>query len=583
MSDDAVLVAALERLDVRRVMSDLAYPALLEREVSGLRVVLFDTRGASAVRLDQLRELCRLPVFRRRVSVVLAEDEPSVADHERVVGCDDAELRDLPALVLARRLRGWRLLAEERHDHSLLTRALDASVNGVCIADARRRGFPITYVSNTFERLTGYTAAECVGHSCRFLQHADTSPDGVAVVREALAAGTRATVILSNMRKDGSTFWNELTVLPIRDERGEVESIVGVQHDVSSLITAQTLHRNTEERATFMGSLLDEVEALLTTDAEARITYANRAAEDLLERPLDEILGRDAIELLGLPEAAATAIRRRAPRAVETTYELTSRGTIRPIELVLRASSGEGAAWVVTLRDAAKHASLANERDQARRLVALGTMLSGLAHEIRNPLATMSLLLGELSDSTDVVTSSTATKMRRQLDRVTRLVRETSAFARPHPPHRTVVEARQLAVQAVDTLRSRIAERAVQVEVQRVQGVTFVYVDEKQTVQLLVAVIGNAIEAARHTVSVAVSERDQHIVIAVVDDGPGIDAVDRASVFEPFFTTKASGNGLGLAIARRLAEAQGGVLTVAETSPDGTTFALTLERESGPR
>lgn len=116
----------------------------------------------------------------------------------------------------------------------LLAQAIDQSHDGITIADAREPGFPLIYVNAGFERLTGYTAAELLGKSVRFLQGSDTDQADLALLRDALHQGKSCLVTLRNYRKDGSMFWNELSISEIRNGEGVLTHYVGIQKDVTT-------------------------------------------------------------------------------------------------------------------------------------------------------------------------------------------------------------------------------------------------------------------------------------------------------------------------------------------------------------
>ena len=115
----------------------------------------------------------------------------------------------------------------------LRDRAIRAVVGGIVITDATPPDNPISYVSHGFEHLTGYTGAEAVGRNCRFLQGKETDPATVAEVREAVREGLPCDVELLNYRKDGTPFWNALSLSPVRDEEGRLTNFIGVQTDVT--------------------------------------------------------------------------------------------------------------------------------------------------------------------------------------------------------------------------------------------------------------------------------------------------------------------------------------------------------------
>ena len=115
----------------------------------------------------------------------------------------------------------------------MLERAVESSVNGIVICDAREPDFPIVYVNPAFEQMTGFSLAEAVGRNCRFLRTDDDAQPELGVMREALAKGEDCNVILRNYRKDGTRFWNHLFLSPVRDVQGELTHYVGIQSDLT--------------------------------------------------------------------------------------------------------------------------------------------------------------------------------------------------------------------------------------------------------------------------------------------------------------------------------------------------------------
>ena len=124
----------------------------------------------------------------------------------------------------------------------LLRQAVAASNDGLVIADARLPDMPLVYVNPAFERLTGYRADEVLGKNCRFLQREDTNQDGLDEVRVALKRSASCMVTLRNYRKNGSMFWNELSLAPILERTGQVKHFVGTLSDVTArVLTEQQL------------------------------------------------------------------------------------------------------------------------------------------------------------------------------------------------------------------------------------------------------------------------------------------------------------------------------------------------------
>ncbi|MGM0984151.1 MAG: bifunctional diguanylate cyclase/phosphodiesterase [Pseudomonadota bacterium] len=149
------------------------------------------------------------------------------------------DLTNLP-IVVGQRIKGVYGIAKDvtqRREHEtrlrILERSVQASVNGVLIADAEQPDLPIIYANDAFQRMTGYSREEVIGRNCRFLQGAETDMAAVQQIRQQLASQSDVHVTLCNYRKDGTPFWNDLFIAPVRDEAGRVSHYVGIQHDIS--------------------------------------------------------------------------------------------------------------------------------------------------------------------------------------------------------------------------------------------------------------------------------------------------------------------------------------------------------------
>ncbi len=122
---------------------------------------------------------------------------------------------------------------------ALKERALDVAAEGVTIADARQPDRPLIYANQGFERMTGYAVSEVLGRNCRFLQGPDTDQSAMAEIRAALAEARPCVVEILNYRKDGGTFWNRLSITPVRAASGDLTHFIGVQSDVTARRVAE--------------------------------------------------------------------------------------------------------------------------------------------------------------------------------------------------------------------------------------------------------------------------------------------------------------------------------------------------------
>jgi PAS domain S-box-containing protein len=145
-------------------------------------------------------------------------------------------------------MRADRKPADHRAWLDLQDRALAVAAEGITIADASSPDRPLIYVNEGFERLTGYTAGEVLGRNCKFLQGPEADADTVTAMRSAMQAGRDCTVEIRNRRKDGSLFWNRLSITPVRDEAGTITHFIGVQSDVTARREAEEGLRRANEQ-----------------------------------------------------------------------------------------------------------------------------------------------------------------------------------------------------------------------------------------------------------------------------------------------------------------------------------------------
>jgi len=126
--------------------------------------------------------------------------------------------------------------AKENISKHLLAKAINTSHEGIVIIDAQQSGFPQIYVNQGFERLTGYTSAETVGKKFRVFQASDDHQPELAAIRSALIKGDGFVATMRNYRKDGSMYWNEISIAPVHDDDGMLTHFISIQKDVTARI-----------------------------------------------------------------------------------------------------------------------------------------------------------------------------------------------------------------------------------------------------------------------------------------------------------------------------------------------------------
>ncbi|QCS43584.1 bacterio-opsin activator domain-containing protein [Natrinema versiforme] len=174
-------------------------------------------------------------------------------------------------------------------DRLVKDRALEEAPVGITISDPDREDNPLVYINEAYEEITGYAYDDVVGRNCRFLQGPDSNEDIIAEMAAAIDENRPTTVELKNYREDGTEFWNEVTIAPVRDEDGRVTNYVGFQNDVTSRKEAElALERRTEE----LEYILDRVEGLIQDVTAAVAGSTDRS--DLEREVCERIAAEDA-------------------------------------------------------------------------------------------------------------------------------------------------------------------------------------------------------------------------------------------------------------------------------------------------
>lgn len=241
-------------------------------------------------------------------------------------------------------------------------------------------------------------------------------------------------------------------------------------------------------------------------------------------------------------------------------------------------------AFLYVLRLLHRTQRLEAESQRAEHLAYLGTLASGLAHEIRNPLNAMNInlqLLEEELDENKLADDSVSLlrSSRQEVSRLERLVKDFLLFAKPQPARREELAPAELVADVVRFMRPVFHEASVKLDFVQEPGAPAVRIDTGQVRQALLNVLQNALEASPRpgtvTVRVGATERGE-ARIDVLDEGPGVPAEVRAEIFQAFWSKKPAGSGLGLPIAQRAIEAHGGRIEVDSTPGQGSLFRIVL-------
>jgi PAS domain S-box-containing protein len=326
---------------------------------------------------------------------------------------------------------------------------------------------------------------------------------------------------------------------------------------------------------------------VVTADASGMVTSVNRAAERILGRVAAELIGRDPRSVLGRDGAPLLSLGRPSGQPAAPDREIIAfDGSRRRIASTVAPLSNGGALEV--LNDLTEVAHLRAQLSRLDTLAALGEMAAAIAHEVRNPLNGIEGFAGLLARTLQGASPADRGQAERYVDRIRRGVAEVNEivtnlllWARPDRLARSRFALDALVAEVVGDA-PHLAESAAGVAIAVEPGSTGLdlVADRMKLKIVLTNLVRNALEAVAPgpgSVTIAPVLSDGGLTVSVQDSGPGVPEDVRRRLFRPFSTGKASGCGLGLAVARKLALVHGGDLVLASAA-GGARFELFLPR-----
>jgi len=336
-------------------------------------------------------------------------------------------------------------------------------------------------------------------------------------------------------------------------------------------------------------------DAVFTVLQSGRIREANDAVRDVTGLDPLQVVGRPVVDLVAESErdklrSALQSTFDGTPTRVEVSFQhgILPRGVVnrRVVALAMsRLPEADPPSVLLVGRDMTAEREMRVRLMESDRLAAVGELVAGVAHEVNNPLSSISafaqLLLrdGGLTpaqrDSIEVIKSETL--------RASQVVKDLLAFARRSEPQREPLELNNVVQRTLRLRGYQLTSNKINVETDLANELPAVVGDARQLQQVCLNLVTNAIQAmatlgAGGTLFVSTKRDDSQVVLEMRDTGPGIPEEARAHIFEPFFTTKGEGEGtgLGLSVSYGIVTAHGGTIEVATTSSAGTTFRVRL-------
>ncbi|MBH0203815.1 MAG: PAS domain S-box protein, partial [Nitrospira sp.] len=241
----------------------------------------------------------------------------------------------------------------------------------------------------------------------------------------------------------------------------------------------------------------------------------------------------------------------------------------------------EGPAILIMLRDISERKRLQEQLRRTERIAELGTLASGMAHEIGTP---MNVILGRAEYLMDRVTEEPIKKglqtIITQVERITKVMNQLLTFARRKAPERRPLDLRRVIEDSAEIFQERFARSQIHVEMALTDSCPLVLADADQMSQVVINLIMNAVHAMPEggTLRVGLAPAQLMVELTIADTGHGMPQELSKKIFEPFFTTKefGQGTGLGLTVVKGIIEEHQGAIAVESEEGKGTTFKVFL-------
>jgi PAS domain S-box-containing protein len=471
---------------------------------------------------------------------------------------------------------------------NLFYKAFQHSTDAIILTDLNGVIFE---ANQAFTDLFGWSHAEAVGKSTGILRSQQTTN---AVYRKMWASvnlNGRWQGEIINCCKNGREVPILLSITPIFQD-GEKIGYMGVQIDITEKKRIETQLLKEKQ---FSESIIETANSLIVgLGLRGQIVLFNKKCEEATGYKKTEVLGKNWFEIFiparnrpDLDEVFKTVVSGNLPSRYENNI-LTKTGEeclISWSNTTVRNEKLEITGVLAIGIDITELKSLEKQVLQAERWATIGKMAAKVAHEIRNPLSSISLNAELLEDEIggyDTANTNEAKGLLKaiisEVDRVTALTEEYLQFSRLPQVSPTQGSLEQALEDVLELLHHDLSQKKIAVHYRVVKKFPEMCFDRAQIRRVFLNIIRNAMEAMPKggQLQIRLEEKNQKAVVHITDTGMGIPEEALAKIFEPFFTTKDFGTGLGLAIVQQIIDEHGGQISCSSKVGEGTTFSIAL-------
>ncbi|SHI51974.1 transporter substrate-binding domain-containing protein [Lutispora thermophila] len=330
----------------------------------------------------------------------------------------------------------------------------------------------------------------------------------------------------------------------------------------------------------FREKLLNRIfSGVVTINEDNIITFANEPAVKILDMEHDKLIGSDyrqtyIKDLFSRDELSG--------KSVDKEIQINDRKVFINYKAQLIHNIDGNEEIILIFRDITEEKLIQENIITKDKMQSLGNLITGIAHEIRNPLTAIKayaeLIPKKIDDAKfrDMISKD----IPQEIERLDKLVRDLLEYSKPRKPFMEEINLYEAVDNALLLLKKHIEEKAIKMEIDIERNITVVF-DRNHIQQILINILLNAVESMNKNekrIAIQAEERRNYVNLCIKDNGCGIDKSILNRIFNPFFTTKASGTGLGLYVSYQLLLQNNGNITVDTEEGEGTTFTITFNK-----